>query len=124
MYDIIDKSTLKTGDVVGIRLKTQIGWGFFRYPKTIPVTIQRITPARTKFVTTDGRVFGKHDPFYLVTSETNRQTHIAVCAEKISSALTKLEEFRRSGKLFQQDDDFIEKTSALLEQIYEEVQND
>lgn len=122
MYDIIDKSTLKPGDVVGIRLKTQIGWGFFRYPKTIPVTIQRITPARTKFVTTDGRVFGKHDPFYSITPETDQQTRVAVCAEKVYRSLTKLEELRRSGKLFQQDDDFIEKTSALLEQICEEVQ--
>lgn len=122
MYDIIDKSTLKPGDVVGIRLKTQIGWGFFRYPKTIPVTIQRITPARTKFVTTDGRVFGKHDPFYPITPETDQQTRVAVCAEKIYRSLSELEELRRSGKLYHKDDDFIEKTSALLEQICEEVQ--
>lgn len=122
MYDIIDKSTLKPGDVVGIRLKTQIGWGFFRYPKTIPVTIQRITPARTKFVTTDGRVFGKHDSFYHITSETNRHTHVAICAERIYRSLIKLEEFHQSGKLYHKDDDFIEKTSALLEQICEEVQ--
>lgn len=47
MFDVIDKSTLKPGDVVGIRMKTQIRWGFFRYPKTIPLTIERITPART-----------------------------------------------------------------------------
>lgn len=45
MYDVIDKSTLKPGDVVGVRMKTQIGWGFFRYPKTIPLTIERITPS-------------------------------------------------------------------------------
>ena len=83
MYEIIDKSALKPGDVVGVRLKTKIGWGFFRYPKTIPVTIKRITPARTKFVTTDGREFGKHDSFYHITSETNRHTHVAICAERI-----------------------------------------
>lgn len=122
MYDIIDKSALKPGDVVGIRLKTQIGWGFFRYPKTIPVTIKRITPARTKFVTTDGREFRKHDSFYHITSETNRHTHVAICAERIYRSLTKLEELRRSGNLFRQDDDFIEKASELLEQICEEVQ--
>lgn len=122
MYDIIDKSALKPGDVVGVRLKTQIGWGFFRYPKTIPVTIKRITPARTKFVTTDGREFGKHDFFYHITSETNRHTHVAICAERIYRSLTKLEELRRSGNLFKQDDNFIEKASELLEQICEEVQ--
>ena len=35
MFDIIDRTTLKPRDVVGVRVKTQIGWGFFRYPKTI-----------------------------------------------------------------------------------------
>lgn len=59
MFDSIDKNTLKPGDVVGIRVKTQIGWGFFRYPKTIPLTIERITPARTKFVMTNGSEFAK-----------------------------------------------------------------
>lgn len=122
MYDTIDKSALKPGDVVGVRLKTQIGWGFFRYPKTIPVTIKRITPARAKFVTTDGRKFGKHDSFYHITSETNRHTHVAICAERIYRSLTKLEELRRSGDLFKQDDYFIEKASELLEQICKEVQ--
>ena len=71
MFDSIDKNTLKPGDVVGIRVKTQIGWGFFRYPKTIPLTIERITPARTKFVMTNGSEFGRRDSFYPITAETN-----------------------------------------------------
>lgn len=40
MFDSIDKNTLKPGDVVGIRVKTQIGWGFFRYPKTIRIGLK------------------------------------------------------------------------------------
>lgn len=108
MYDVIDKSTLKPGDVVGVRMKTQIGWGFFRYPKTIPLTIERITPARTKFVMTNG-------------AETNHRTHVAKCAEKISSSLMALERLQRDGKLFSQDDDFIVKCAERLEQILHEV---
>lgn len=68
LYTVIDKSTLKPGDVVGIRMKTQIGWGFFRYPKTIPLTIERITPARTKFVMTNG-AYRRHQ------SDRNRKPH-------------------------------------------------
>ena len=49
MFDSIDKNTLKPGDVVGIKVKTQIGWGFFRYPKTIPLTIERHLPKCTLF---------------------------------------------------------------------------
>lgn len=88
MYDVIDKSTLKPGDVVGVRMKTQIGWGFFRYPKTIPLTIERITPARTKFVMTNGAELGRNAVFYPITAETNHRTHVAKCAEKISSSLS------------------------------------
>lgn len=121
MYDVIDKSTLKPGDVVGVRTQTQIGWGFFRYPKTIPMTIERITPARTKFVMTNGAVFGRHDPFYPITEKTQHETCVAKCAEKISSSLMALERLQRDGKLFSQDDDFIVKCAERLEQILHEV---
>lgn len=36
MFDVIDKSTLKPGDVVGIRMKTQIGWGVLPLPEDYP----------------------------------------------------------------------------------------
>lgn len=121
MYEIIDKSALKPGDVVGVRLKTQIGWGFFRYPKTIPLTIERITPARTKFVMTNGSEFGRHDSFYPITAETNNQTYVAECAEKIHMALVTLDRLQREGKIFKQDDDFIVRTAERLQQILDEV---
>lgn len=121
MFDSIDKNTLKPGDTVGIRVKTQIGWGFFRYPKIIPLTIERITPARTKFVMTNGSEFGRHDHFYPITAETSNQTYVAECAEKIHTALMTLDRLQRDGKLFKQDDDFIVKTAELLQQILDEV---
>ena len=121
MFDSIDKNILKRGNVIGIRVKTQIGWGFFRYPKTIPLTIERITPARTKFVMTNGSEFGRHDSFYPITAETNNQTYIAECAEKIHMALVTLDRLQREGKIFKQDDDFIVRTAERLQQILDEV---
>lgn len=121
MFDSIDKNTLKPGDVVGIRVKTQIGWGFFRYPKTIPLTIERITPARTKFVMTNGSEFGRRDSFYPITAETNNQTHVAECAEKLCTALSTLDRLQKEGKLFKQNDDFIVRTAERLQQILDEV---
>ena len=121
MFDAIDKNTLKPGDVVGIRVKTQIGWRFFRYPKIIPLTIERITPARTKFVMTNGSEFGRYDSFYPITAETSNQTYVAECAEKIYTALMTLDNLQRDGKLFKQGDDFIVKTAERLERILDEV---
>lgn len=121
MPDVIDKNILKPGDVVGVRVKTQIGWGFFRYPKTIPLTIERITPARTKFVMTNGSGFGRHDYFYPITAETSNQTYVAECAEKIHTALMTLDRLQRDRKLFKQDDDFIVKTAERLQRILDEV---
>lgn len=121
MFDCIDKNTLKPGDTVGIRVRTQIGWGHFRYPKTIPMTIERITPARTKFVMTNGSSFTKHDHFYPITTETDHETHVAKCAEKIAKALIVFDKLQREGKLFKQDDDFIVNTAERLQQILDEV---
>ena len=121
MLDTINKDTLKPGDVVGIRIAARIGWGFFRYAKTIPMTIERITPARTKFVMTNGNEFTKHEPFYPVTEKSQHETSVAICAENISTALLRLDELRRNGKLYKQDDDFIVKTAEQLTKILDEV---
>lgn len=59
---------------------------------------------------------------FSATGEKLVQETESECAERIYRSLIKLEEFHRSGKLYHKDDDFIEKTSALLEQICEEVQ--
>lgn len=121
MFDTINKDTLKPGDIVGIKIQTQIGWGFFRYAKTIPMTIKRITPARNKFIMTNGCEYGKHDSFYPITAESENETYVAMCAEKISKCFSRLEQLRREGKLYKQDDDFIIKTSEILEEICKEI---
>ena len=119
--DTIKKDALKPGDVVGIRQPTQINFRFFRYKKTIPMTIERITPARTKFVMTNGCEFSKKETFYPITAESSNQTHVALCAEKISRYLSKLDTLHRNGDLYKIDDKSIVTVSELLEKIYEEV---
>lgn len=123
MYrDTLQKDSLKVGDVVGIRKATQLGWSYFRYPRTFAMTIERITPARSKFVMTNGSEYTKKEPFYPITAESTNQTHIANCALKFNRSLNELEALRREGKLFTQNDAFIEKASDLLEQLLKEVQ--
>lgn len=123
MYrDTIQKDSLKVGDVVGIRKATKLGWSYFRYPRTFAMTIERITPARSKFIMTDGSEYTKNEPFYPITAESTNQTHIANCALKFNRSLNELEALRREGKLFTQNDAFIEKASDLLEQLLKEVQ--
>lgn len=121
MLDFINKDTLKPGDVVGIKRATKIGWVFFRYPKTVPMTIERITPARTKFIMTNGAEFKRNEPFCQVTAESQNESYVAECAEKINRYLLDLDALRRDGKLYKQDDETIVKVSELLERICKEV---
>ncbi len=121
MNDTINKDTLKPGDMVGIKVPTRIGWGFFRYPKLLIMTIKRITPARTKFIMTNGAEFNKHEPFYPITEEAQRKSNVAICAETISACLNKLDNLQRNGKLFSVDDIIIEHAADLLSKICDEV---
>lgn len=122
MYrDCIDKNTLKPGDTVGIKIATRIGWGYFRYPKTVAMTIERITPARTKFIMKNGCEFKKSDSFYPLTAESQNQTYVAECAEKIGRYFNEIETLRQHDKLYTLDDERIVKISELFEQIHKEV---
>lgn len=121
MFDTIDKKALRPGDIVGIKRPTRLVWGFFRYPQISIMTIERITPDRTKFVMTNGAEFGKRELFYRVTEEMQRQSHIAECAETISTCLNKSDDLKRNGKLFSVDDATIERVSELILKICDEV---
>lgn len=121
MEKTIDKDTLKVGDRVGVRIATRIGWGYFRYPKTVPMVIKRITPARTKFVMENDVEYGKYEPFYELTEKAEQQTHVAKCAENISKALNYIDDMKRNSKLYSQDDDTIVTVSELFDKIMEEL---
>lgn len=117
--DYIDKDTLRPGDKVGIKIPTRLGWGYFRYQKLHVMTIERITPARTKFVMKNGAEFGKDEPFYPITEEAQNESYVTECAENISRCLGTLEQLRRDGKFYTLDDEFIVTTSELLKKICE-----
>lgn len=120
MYrDTIDKDTLRPGDIVGVRIATRLGWGYFRYPKTVPMKIERITPARTKFVMTNGVEYNKSEPFYEITDKSKHETRVAKCAENISKALNEIDNLKRNSKLYSQDDDTIIALSELMDKAME-----
>lgn len=121
MYtEVKDKDTLIPGDTVGIMKPTRLGWHSFRYPRIIPMTIKRITPARTKFTMTNGWEF-KKETFYELTEEAQEKTQIAESALKLHSLICNLETIHRNGSLYTQNDDFIVMAADLLERVYNAV---
>lgn len=125
MYpDEINKDNLKVGDVVGVRYPTQIGWGYFRYPKTFATVITRITPARNKFVTEKFGGMRKSDPIYKITSENNWQTTVALHAQDITEHLRKLDKIRSYDGLNRLSDTAIVNLSKLLAECVEEMETD
>ena len=119
MFGEIDKDTIRPGNIVGIKIATRLGWEFFRYVKTIPMEIKRITPARTKFIMTNGAEYNKSEPFYEITDEARYETHVAKCAENILKSLNEIDNLKRSSKLFKMDDDTIIAISELLDKVVE-----
>lgn len=117
--DTIDKDILCPGDIVGVRIATRLGWGYFRYAKTIPMKIERITPARTKFVMTNGAEYNKSEPFYEITDKERHETRVAECAVNISNILNGIDNLKRNSKLFSKDDDTIIAVSELLDKVME-----
>lgn len=113
----LDKDTLKPGDIVGIPHYVQLGWNNFRYMKVIPKVINRITPARTKFVMDDKTEYDKRHAFCKITEETEHENKIAECARNIHDSLFKLESMRREGKLFSRDDETLFKVSNCFNEI-------
>lgn len=125
MYrDEINKDTLKVGDVVGVRLSTRIGWGYFRYPKTFSTVITRITPARSKFVTKKFGDMSKSDPLFKITTENNWQTTVALCAQDIIGHLQKLDRVRDCDGMNRLSDTAIVKLSNMLARCVEEMESD
>lgn len=118
----IDKNALKVGDTVGISVPTQIIWNYFRYSKIIPKTIARITPARTKFVTTDGCEYNRHEVFWKVDDETRKRNHVADCALRIADSIEKLRIRLMDGKLLNRPDDDIIKMAEILKELCKEIE--
>lgn len=119
----IDKSTLKVGDTVGICTAIKIGRKYFKYDRVTPKTIARITPARTKFVTTDGCEYNdRYNVFYKIDNETRRKNHVIDCALEIRNSLDKLEDGLIRGNLLSKSDDDIIKISEILKELCKEIE--
>lgn len=120
MYDEtrIPADSLKVGDTVGIQKHIRVGWSSFRYPMTFAKKIKRITPKGTKVITEDGCEYNtRREWFYKITEESTRKTMIARCAINISKTLNALEIATSSGKLYNLEDEKIEKISKLMDEI-------
>ncbi len=118
----IPTANLKVGDTIGVRKTTQIGWSYFRYPMTLIKKIKRITPKGTKVITEDGCEYDtRQERFYEITEESSQETMIARCAININNTLYALEVARSSGKLYNLNDEKIEKVSRLMDEIKEVV---
>ena len=113
----LDKMKLNPGDVVGIPYYVNLGWKQFRYARIVPKTIQRITPARTKFVMTDGVSYGVHAAFRAITPETEYQNKIIDCAENINSILLDLLMKKRNDDILTKDDDTLVRLSDALDEV-------
>lgn len=113
----LDKRMLNPGDTVGIPQYVNIGWKNFRYARVVPKTIERITPARTKFVMTDGVSYGAHAVFCAITPETEYRNKIVDCAENINSVLLELLLMKRDDRILTKADDTLVRLSNALNEV-------
>lgn len=116
----IDKSTLKVGDTVGVMCTTIINWCYFT--RIIPKTIARITPARTKFVMTDGTDYKSTKNFYKLDEEVRRQNYVIDCAKEIQKCINALQGKMANGAIFSKSDDDIIKISEILKELCKEIE--
>ena len=106
---VIDKDTLKVGDVVGVMRTVQAGWRCnFRHSLITPAKIIRITPKRTKFVTDK---FGDHDrceTFYECNSNAEKENDLAKKFVQFKESLWDIEIFQKGGLTRISDEDLPE----------------
>lgn len=124
MMNRLNREDIKVGDIVGVSFPVTIGWTRFRYQKIVPMTVARITPARTKIVMTNGREIDRKESLYEIDKEVKHQSHIAECAGNISNKLYQLGEMKRDDSLFRKSDTQIENVSFLLDKIMEVLADD
>lgn len=124
MMNRLNREDIKVGDIVGVPFPVTISWTRFRYQKIVPMTVARITPARTKIVMTNGREIDRKEPLYEIDKEVKHQSHIAECAGNISNKLYQLGEMKRDDSLFRKSDTQIENVSFLLDKIMEVLADD
>lgn len=117
---VIDKDTLKVGDVVGIAREVSTGWGSsFRHSRIISATISRITPKRTKFFTDK---FGEHDKreiFYEPDSNAVKENRLAMLFDSFQNGVYEIGELKRTSGLAVINDSDLLKVAEHMKAITE-----
>lgn len=106
-FEVIDKSKLKIGDIVGIFSPVKIGQSYFRYGKMSPMTIKKITPARAKFIMTNEYEFTEKDIFYKITDEMERRNVVIESLKGIYDCVNKINDNVKGSKILKRTDDEI-----------------
>lgn len=98
LKEIVDKNTLKVGDVVGIARPVRTGYySQFRHLKIYQATITRITPKRTKITTDKFGDHDRHEKFYEYNYNAEKENELAEEFCKIRDGVYDLYEFKRKG---------------------------
>ena len=98
LKEIVDKNTLKVGDVVGIARPVRTGYySQFRHLKIYQATITRITPKRTKITTDKFGDHDRHEKFYEYNYNAEKENELAEEFCQIKDGVYELYEFKRKG---------------------------
>ncbi len=68
---------LKVGDMICIPYTVRGGWTTFRYPSYKETMVKRITPKKTKLVTSENIELDRYSSIYRPNEETRRRTKVA-----------------------------------------------
>lgn len=117
---VIDKDTLKVGDVVGVAREVSYGWNFsFRHKMIYPAKITRITPKRTKIETDQ---FGEHDKneiFYEYDENAEKENELAIMFKQFKDGRRAFEDFDRKYGLGSIKDEDIQNMAYHMKAITE-----
>lgn len=117
---VIDRDSLKVGDVVGVARAVTCGWmALFRRKRIIPVEIVKITPKNGKIVSEQ---FGEHDKreiFYELNEDAALETIIADAFKVLDEGIYELGELRRNDGLIELSDEDILEASDHIKAIME-----
>lgn len=117
---IINKDDVKVGDVVGIAYRVRLNYmDVYKHPLIKAVKISKITPKRTKFVSENGKEFSKNIPFYLLDEKAEKETKLALAAEKYNKASFKVADLERVKGINNIPDNDVELLAELMSEIAE-----
>lgn len=110
---ILDRNKLKVGDTVGVP------YPIYRNDEIIPMTVKRITPAKTKIVMSNDHEFGRDAILFEMDEECMMKMRVTECAKNIYKKIDELNQEETCTKLFSVSDEVIITVSNLLDEVME-----